>query len=491
MRMPWIACGAIIAGLGLAVAAPPYRPLPALSDMPEIVSHDGVLSATLTAQAAKSHFGGVEVDTIVYNGSFAGPVLRVRPGDTMRIRLENRLTEPTNLHFHGIQTSPRGNSDNVHISVPPGQDFDYEIKIPSYQPAGAYWYHAHLHGLAEKQVGRGLSGALIVEGFTDGVPGLAGINERLFSLKSIEIEDSADPIIADEWHGVVQTINGAITVNETLRPHETVLWHLTNHDANQTVHLSLEGHHFTIVGRDGAAIPTAMEAEVLDIGPAARVEVLVTAGEPGDYKFATRNVLTGKGPTLSRNRIMGHLVVEGTPAISAEATLPAVADLSGAKVTGYRTFIFSQSKDAEQYYINGRQFDAGRMDTRVNLGDVEDWTIRNDSDDMHAFHIHQLSFQVMAVNGKPIPFGGLLDTVRVPEHGEITVRLPFTQPNIVGIFMYHCHVLKHEDKGMMQMIEVVDPGAAKHTDNGLVRWLASITKPAAMDIPLCTAGGSG
>ncbi len=489
MRPRWLTAGLLLFCMGPGAAAPPG--VPSLSEMPEVLSHDGVLSVTLKAQAGKSRFDGIDVDTITYNDSFSGPVLRVRPGDTMRIHLANRLDEPTNLHFHGIQTSPRGNSDNVHISVPPGKDFDYEIKIPTYQPPGAYWYHAHLHGLSEKQVGRGLSGALIVDGFADGVPGLAGVRERLFAFKSIEIEDSDNPVINDEWHGVVQTINGQVTVSEAMKPGETALWHLTNHDANQTVHLSLEGHRFTIIGRDGAAIPRPEEAEVLHIGPAARLEVLVIGGEPGDYRLLTRNVLTGKGPALSRDRTMGHLTVAGTPVTPARPVLPPIADLSGLKVTGYRTFVFSQSKDSEQYYINGRLFDASRTDTRVNLGDVEDWTIRNDSDDMHAFHIHQLAFQVMSVNGKPVRFDGLLDTVKVPERGEIVIRLPFTQPNIVGTFMYHCHVLKHEDKGMMQMIEVVDPRPIKHSGNGLVRWLASITKPAELDIPLCTTAGNG
>ena len=493
MRPRTIAAGLILAGLAAWSAAPGpgTAPIAPLSDVPEAVARDGVLSVTLEARETKTVFDGIPVDTIVYNGNFAGPVLRLWPGDTLRVHFRNRLAEPSNLHFHGMRSSPLANGDNAHLSIPGGQDFDYELKIPDHQPPGAYWYHAHQHGLAEHQVGRGLSGSLMIEGFADGIPGLTGVKERLFAFKSIDIEDSDNPVVNDEWHGLVQTVNGLTTIGETLRPGETALWHLTNHDANLTVHLSLAGHRFTVVGMDGAAIPHAAEAEILDITPASRLEVLVTAGPPGSYELVTHNVLTGQGTALSRDRVIGKLTVAGAPMAPRQAVLPSVADLSSAAVTGHRRFVYTASKDQEKYYINDQRFDANRVDTRVRLGDVEDWTIENHTDDMHSFHIHQLSFQVMSVNGKPEPFNGLLDTVRVPEHGQVTIRLPFTKPEIVGEFMYHCHVLKHEDRGMMQNIVVEDPKAKRHASLGLTGWLAAWMRPGRADLPICGAGHAG
>jgi FtsP/CotA-like multicopper oxidase with cupredoxin domain len=115
-------------------------------------------------------------------------------------------------------------------------------------------------------------------------------------------------------------------------------------------------------------------------------------------------------------------------------------------------------KEKDQvFYVNGRTFDAERIDVRVPVGTIEEWTVRNDSDDMHVFHIHQISFQVVEANGQPVPFTGYVDTVRIPERGELKLRLPFTDRRIIGRFMFHCHVLKHEDKGMMAQIEVYDP----------------------------------
>ena len=97
------------------------------------------------------------------------------------------------------------------------------------------------------------------------------------------------------------------------------------------------------------------------------------------------------------------------------------------------------------------------MDVRVPLGNIEEWTIRNDSDDMHIFHIHQIGFQVVEINGKPVPFTGYVDTVLVPERGQVKLRMPFTDRVILGRFVFHCHVLRHEDLGMMANIEVYDP----------------------------------
>jgi len=94
---------------------------------------------------------------------------------------------------------------------------------------------------------------------------------------------------------------------------------------------------------------------------------------------------------------------------------------------------------------------------KVPLGSIEEWTVRNASDELHVFHIHQVGFQVLSVNDKPVAFDGLQDTVNVPIHGEVKIRLAFTDPVIVGRFMFHCHILEHEDKGMMAQIEVYDP----------------------------------
>jgi FtsP/CotA-like multicopper oxidase with cupredoxin domain len=152
---------------------------------------------------------------------------------------------------------------------------------------------------------------------------------------------------------------------------------------------------------------------------------------------------------------MATLRVAGAPATP--ATLPSallpVDDLRP-KVTNRRTIVFTESKDGDTFFIDGKTFDMTRTDVRVKLGAVEEWTIRNDADELHSFHIHQTQFQITEIDGVPQPPDGYRDVVDVPIGGSVKVVIPFTDPVIVGRFVYHCHILSHEDKGMMATIEV-------------------------------------
>jgi cytochrome oxidase Cu insertion factor (SCO1/SenC/PrrC family) len=246
-----------------------------------------------------------------------------------------------------------------------------------------------------------------------------------------------------------------------MRPGETQLWHISNQSTDRILHLAIAGHRLRIVGRDGQAVIGDLSSDVLDIVPAGRASVLIEAGPVGLYEIRADKVLTGTGTNQARYRVLGALTVTGRPTRSAKmpVPVPAVLDLRQAKVDATRTVTFSQSKDGTQFFVDGRGFDHLRTDIRVPLGHVEDWVIRNQSDDLHVFHIHQVAFQVLEVNGQPQPFLGYVDSVRLPEQGSIRIRLAFTQPQIVGRFVYHCHLLEHEDKGMMASIEVFDPKA--------------------------------
>ncbi len=489
------ACGRLVLTAGLIVAS--FWPdtgfaAPADSgsddgDLTEYRSTNGVLSVALEAAPLTIHLGDVSFPGLVYNGDYAGPVFRVRPGDALRVHLANHLDEATNLHFHGMQTSPLGNSDNVHLLVPAGKSLDYEVKIPATQPPGLYWYHAHVHGNSEKQVMSGLSGALLVEGFADQFPELAGIRERLFVLKEFAFDASDDPVVAGQFHDRIQTVNGKLVADVALRPGETQLWHLGNQSADLAFDLTLKGHHFRVIGRDGNAATREEVTDVLRLEPAARAEVLVDAGAAGSYDLVSERVPTGVGAARSLHRVVGHVTVAGDPAtpIAHLAAFPLPTDLRERDVDARREIIFSQSPDGETFFMNGQTFDMNRVDIRIPLGNVEEWTVRNDSDGLHVFHIHQVAFQVTEINGEPQPLVGYVDTVRVPERGSVRIRMAFTQPQIVGRFMYHCHVLQHEDRGMMAQIEVYDP--AKPSRRALFDWLKDRFAASAPPDGICRA----
>jgi FtsP/CotA-like multicopper oxidase with cupredoxin domain len=451
--------------VALVVAVPLWLPSQAIAetadstlrDLPEFLSHDGVLVATLDATERRVQVGPVWIDAKVYNSDYAGPVFRVHPGDVMRIKLVNHLSESTNLHFHGLHSSPHAPGDNVHIAVLPGQAFDYEVAIPQNQPAGLYWVHSHVHGSSEAQVTSGLSGTIIID--APAPAARLGLVERLFVLKDYKFEDSDDAEIAGYFRNIVQSINGATTATVAMHPGETQLWRFSNQSADRIFHLSVAGHSFRVINVDGVAASGAASVDMLDILPASRVEVLADAGLAGSYDIVSHRVLTGLGPGRSLNRRLGAVVVAGVRMVAAApiTPVPAVEDLRARPIDAKRTVVFSQTKDAEHYLIDGRLFDPARIDLRVPLGNIEEWTIRNESNDLHVFHIHQLHFQVTEINGQPQPFSGYVDGVTVPEMGAVKIRLAFTDRAILGTFMYHCHILEHEDKGMMAQIEVYDP----------------------------------
>ena len=431
----------------------------------ELRSANGSLAVTLVAQEGKIHIGDLTVDGATYNGLYQGPVIRVRPGDLLTIRLINHLSQPTNLHFHGMRSSPLGNGDNVHLSVAPGERFTYQLRIPATQPPGLYWYHSHIHGMSEEQVMHGLTGALIVEGLEP-----PGLTERLFVLKDMEFDDdTGDDQIDNQLHSLIQTINGGLDAQETMRPGETQFWRFTNQSANRAVHIALEGHRFKVVAEDGEPVIGDRYETVLNMAPAKRLEVLVGAGAPGQYALLAKGAMTGTGNDRKPDRVIGHLQVAGETlaATTPPAMLPPPPDLRPARIDAERTVVFTSTKSLnpqrQHFYVNGREFDLRRVDISVPLGNVEEWTIRNDSDDMHAFHIHQMAFQLTEINGAPVPFTGRVDTVTIPERGEVKIRLPFTDRLMLGTFVFHCHVLKHEDKGMMAQVEVYDPAQSAFT----------------------------
>jgi len=440
--------------------------------LPTYVSHDGVLNATLVAAPKAIVVGGVRLAASVFNGEYGGPVLEVKPGDKLNVRLVNHTSLPINIHFHGSYASPAGHGDNVHTEVDPGTSFDYHLTVPRDQPPGLYWYHTHIHGLAEAEVNAGLSGAMIVDGVQARIPETAAAKTRLLVLKTFDVARPNDPGVT-ELHGVVQSINGAAHTEIHAQAGATEFWRISNQSANDYYHLYIKGASFRIVSTDGAPTQRDIPANRLDIAPAGRAEVMVTLPAAGDYPLMSGSTLTGTRHNKKVARELAIVKVTGVaPAIPAARPLvgvrrgPAAPDLRQGPIALKRLIVFSEDADQNLYMINGRTFDHKRIDVRVPLGTVEEWTIRNDTDDMHVFHIHQLHFQVVSIDGEAQPFDNQLDTVRVPERGEVTILIPFTNPDMVGRFVFHCHVLKHEDHGMMANVEVYDPRVGPDVSDG-------------------------
>jgi len=421
---------------------------------PVVASRAGVLRVSLRPASSMVSVGGQRAMLVAYNGLYIPPTLRVHPGDTIRLRLTNALAEPTNLHTHGLTVSPRGNSDNVSLIVAPGQTQHYEIRLPTDHPSGLYWYHPHPHGFSDEQTRNGMSGALIVEGLLDPFPTLRHLPERLLLLKDLQVENGR-VALTHIGRNTIRTVNGTVNPVIVLRPGETELWRIGNVGADLYYRLTLDGYHFQVVARDGNRRAHLTTVDTLRLSPGARVEVLVTAGAPGVHLLRTGDIDTGPEGNQYAGTVMATVRVAGSPAtpVALPQTLLPVEDLRG-KVTNRRTLVYTESKDGDTLFIDGKTFDMNRTDIRVKLGAIEEWTIRNESDELHTFHIHQGPYQLTEINGVPQPADDHRDIVDVPIRGEVKVVIPFTNPTIVGRFVYHCHILSHEDKGMMATIEV-------------------------------------
>ena len=421
---------------------------------PVLASRAGALRVSLTPKLLTVSVAGRRVVAMVYNGSYLPPTLRVHPGDTIRLRLANKLAEPTSIHTHGLTVSPRGNSDNVFLSIAPGNSLDYEFRLPANHPSGLFWYHPHPHQLSDEQVRNGMSGALIVDGLLDSFPTLRHLPERLMLLKDLQVKDGK-VFITHIGQNTIRTINGIVSPVIVMRPGQTELWRIGNIGADLYYSLRLDGHRFQVVARDGNRRARLSVSDSVRLSPGGRAEVLVTAGAPGTYLLRTRDIDTGPAGNQYAGMVMATVRVEGsptTPVALPPALLP-VEDLRG-KITNRRTIVYSESDDGNSFFVDGKTFDMTRTDIRVKLGAVEEWTIQNKADELHTFHIHQGPFQLTEINGVPQPVDDHRDIVDVPIKGEVKVIIPFTNPLILGRFVYHCHILSHEDKGMMGTIEV-------------------------------------
>lgn len=426
----------------------------AFSEPPALRSEDGVLRVTLRAARGPTTVGGLSVSGETWNGSFVGPTLRLRPGDRLELALVNDLAQPTNLHFHGLHVSPEGVSDNVFRHVMPGETAAYVVQLPPNHETGTFWYHSHLHFLAEEQVFGGLSGVLIVEGLEDALPEpLRAVPDRTFALKDLQVEDGA--ILSsniDSNAPTTRTVNALVEPVLAVRAGATELWRLANIGADIFYDVRLDGHALLVLAEDGNPVEQLWTSEHLVLPPGKRFDVLVQFGGPG--RTTLRSLAYDQQGDKYPDATLAHVDVGG-PAVT-PAALPSgsfAAPFVFPPTVGTRTKVFTEDDKAGVFMIDGKVFDENRVDDVVRLGTSEEWTLRNETSEQHPFHIHVNDFQVLSVNGRPYEARGRQDTVTLPAKGEVVVRIPFT--DYPGKFVYHCHILNHEDHGMMAAIGVV------------------------------------
>lgn len=471
---------ALVIGAGSG-CAPKAGPQPEFANPTEFRSENGVLRGKFVLQPTSLEFNGRSVRTNTYNGLYCPPTLRAKPGDTVELEFVNNFNQPSNIHFHGMVVSPLYNGDNIFVRVDPGHTFNYRFVIPKDHTPGLYYYHAHSHGFSERQITFGFTGALVVEGQLDAYPDLKDVKEQIMVLKDIQISlvgDVPQDIVTSRT--AIRTVNGQINPIIHAQPGETQFWRIANTGANLYYRLTLGGQPFYVVAED--ANPTLNMLPVTEylLGPSARVEVMVAFPSAGKYVLKTEQVRTGPAGDGYPPAELVTVLCEGSPVaqkielpVKRDCCINPIEDLSKLPINQKRLIVFNETDN--DFRVNNQVFDEDRIDTRVPLGNVEEWTVRNATDELHQFHIHQTDFQVTEINGKPVEFTGHRDNFVIPIRGEVKMIIPFTNPIIVGNFVYHCHIIEHEDGGMMATIQVYDP---KNPDAVPAPWEHIVTPPA-------------
>ncbi len=416
----------------------------------------------------------------------------------------NMTSSSVNVHYHGTNISPTCHSDEViRTMVNSGESFTYNITFPTDEPPGLYWYHPHIHGISEAAVEGGATGAIVVEGIEKIQPAVANLPQRL-----LIVRDNVLPGSGDQKKDQAEEPGWDLSLNYVpvpfpkytpvvipIKAKEKQFWRLANTAADTILDVALtyDGvlQALNIVGLDGVPVGSQdgtrqgklLAVKHLRIPPAGRAEFIMT-GPSADVKNAlliTQSVDTGPDGDIDPFRPIARLKVGATSAdtlrlpaatagaISAFRSAPQRFEgLESAVATTRRKLYFSEDNPAGQFFITvdgdvPKLFDPDAPPAIVTTqGSVEDWVIENRALENHEFHIHQIHFLLTAVNGVPVPAGKrqFLDMVDIPfwsgtgPYPSVTVRMDFRGPDI-GDFVYHCHILEHEDKGMMQIIRVM------------------------------------
>lgn len=442
-----------------------------LSEPPVLASRDSVLEVELRAAPGVT-MAGRRTRALGYNGASPGPTLRVAPGDLLRVTLANDLDSTTNLHTHGLHVSPEGNSDNVFRMVEPGESAHYEYAIPSDHPTGTFWYHPHHHGTVADQLFGGLFGALLVA--TPDEPD--GVVERMLVISDTTLTGNGDVAQVSSQHVMAGREGELVLVNGQLRPlieateGSQERWRVVNACTSRFLELQLDEHTWGLLGYDGHTSGEPDERGTVVLAPGNRADLLVLPPNTGTFTLRTFGYDRGsmgmmgggvRGTSPETPLATVQVASRTTPAVESTALKPMwdaaarrVPDLRGETVDRRRTITFTMGMgmgNGMSFGFDGREFDPGRVDQSVALGTVEEWTLANTSPMEHPFHLHVWPMQV--VDARDIDPSGRpdwRDVVIVPARGQVSVRIRFADYG--GRTVYHCHILDHEDRGMMGIV---------------------------------------
>lgn len=471
-------------------AALPFRAAAAASQanplkIPELIEGTGVTNKIyeLGIAAGNSTFlPGVTTPTFGINGAYLGPTIRARAGDRVTMRVNNNLTEPTTLHWHGLHI-PARHDGGPHQVIEPGDIWEPSFDIK--QNASLCWYHSHLSEHTGEQVLRGLAGLFLIEDDESRVlqlPSDYGVDDIPLIIQDRRFDaDGSFEYLSNlgdvelGYMGDVILVNGTVAPYLELRRQRTRLRILNGSNARIYTLGRDDGADLIVIGSDGGLLERAARMRRVRLSPGERIELLIEM-EPDrtltlmSYPAAPIDTAM-RGMTVSNEtfRIIelraGRLEQANAPIPDRLIRVPQWDPAQASRIRRFTLDMATMSLGSSigpimdgSMGINGRSMDMDRIDERVPLGSVEVWEIRNTTPLAHPFHIHDVQFRVLDRDGAPPQphEQGLKDTVLVDPGSTVRIIAEFADfADPEHPYMYHCHILEHEDAGMMGQFVVV------------------------------------
>jgi FtsP/CotA-like multicopper oxidase with cupredoxin domain len=439
---------------------------------------DGVRRFDLRLQQGRTDFGrSAATRTWGINGSHLGPTLRAGRGEQVAMTVENALDESTSLHWHGMHL-PAAADGGPHSMIPAGGTWSPGWTVD--QPAATLWYHPHLHGSTAEHVYRGLAGMFIVDdpSAASGLPDDYGTDDLPVIVQDKSFDGDGQLDMGAPLFSPTGQLGDTVLVNGTVDPYATVTRERTRlrllNASNARVYdfglVDDDGRDrsFAHVATDGGLLPAPLSTERIMLSPGERAEVVVEMRAGERLTLRSHEADLGTDPWNQRfaggDDVLDVLQLRAAERLGSSPALPDVLaaepDLRAEAATRTRTFRLSGTD------INGRDMDVRRVDEVVTVGDTELWEVTNADGSPHNFHVHDVQFLVHELDGRlpPPALRGWKDTVYVPPGSTVRLLLRFsdyTDPDIP--YMFHCHLLRHEDSGMMGQFVVVEPGVRPPT----------------------------
>jgi blue copper oxidase len=453
----------------------------------------------LTIRDTVKTWYGSATNTIGVNADYSGPVLILNKGDTVQINVQNLLVDTTTVHWHGLQVSP-ANDGGPHVTIAPFTTWSPRFRV--LDEAGVYWYHGHLHMKTVEHVTRGLAGMIIVRDSVEAqlnLPRTYNTDDFPLILQT-QCFDSNKQLVVETVSDSLPLVNG--TLNPYLQvPAQVIRLRLLNGAIDRVFNIGLQNNiTFYQIASDGGLLSQSMPMTRLRLAPGERAEILIDLGGmqgmqvnlisfnselpsgiygaanpaamgPGVIQGYSSNPLNGADFTLVQLNV---IAATANPVLTIPQSLVTLTTYDPS--TANSTFSIDLTSQVAgpngmlngPFSLNNQAFDIGVINRISYLGDIEIWTIQNNTVIAHPFHLHGLQFYIVSRNGNPPPANeaGRKDVVLV--HAQETViiimKWEYYTDDMIP-YMYHCHMLTHEEHGMMGQLLVLDPVSVTETFN--------------------------